>query len=291
MNIPTKEAAMKPATPKTEPPTLTQRRKVSGSSHVAMARPLYAPLWLGGSHVASGMRRRSNSPSTNNPRLEWLVISICSVLTAFATAAESGRIPSLGDVATNVVKATVPAKSYRVSIQQTIEESATNTVSAKEKSLAHPTPSVKKQSAYALHYTPHKGFRTETVPLSESTNVSAATTSNIPTARLSINIPNFLKEIQAWPTNSVTEDVLNGKTCYKVSASNRDVSAVFWANVENNCILKVVVDIQGKRFAESTFSYRFDKENGWLLEGAETWYATDDSHVLLKYGNYDFSAK
>jgi hypothetical protein len=110
-------------------------------------------------------------------------------------------------------------------------------------------------------------------------------------ARLSINVPNFLRKIQTWPTNSIAKDLLGGKACFKVSASTPDANVVFWADATNHCVLRVEAYIRGHPFAESTFEYQPDVNNGWLLSHVETSYAGDGSQVLLDYGAYDFSAK
>ncbi|MCW5553694.1 MAG: hypothetical protein KIS67_16235 [Verrucomicrobiae bacterium] len=177
------------------------------------------------------------------------LIAAYSLLAGLTTLAQSDAIPTLNDIASRVAKATAPLHPHRVVVRQTVEQTATNAPPG----LTRPGQSQKNQSTYTLHFTPQKGFRTEVAPKATGTNAWPAMTSNVPTARLSINIPSFLKEIQAWPTNNVTKDVLDGKQVHKVLASNRDVTAVFWADAKNNCIRKVILDVQGKRFAESSF--------------------------------------
>ena len=222
------------------------------------------------------------------------LVGACGVLAMlFVVGAE--EMPLLDHLATDIIKATMPKKQYRVEVSQTIDQTSaqtsTNNIAIQARSSTLPVQPSPAHSTYALNYVPKNGFRTEIAAQPKSTNTVSTATTPAVGARLSINIPNFLKEIQTWPTNSVTKDVLNGNACYKVSASNRDVVAVLWVDAISKCISKVVVDIRGRRFAESTFRYHFDEENGWLMTSAETSYAGDGSHVRLEYGKYDFSTR
>ena len=162
-------------------------------------------------------------------------------------------------------------------------------VKANSSSLSPQAKPKRSASTYRLHYSHDHGFKTEVVSQSVDTTVSAVATAPTPNLRVSVNIPNFLKKIQSWPTNSVTQDVWDGKNCYKVFASSKNGAAEFWVDAESKCVLRVILDIQGQRFSESILKYRWDKGNGWLLSSVDMDFAADGSHVRLEYGAYDFS--
>jgi len=192
-----------------------------------------------------------------------------------------------------ILKASVPVTPYRVSVIQTIDQSPTNTPPSASSLVAQTTQKSKTipaRAEYVLHHTTDKGTQTETVSQS---NIAKPGNGGLPPAeaRLSINIPNFLKKIQTWPTNSIVNDVLDGKTCLKVSAFTSQANVVFWADATNHCILRVEAYIRGNPFAESTFKYQRSEGSTWLLSHVETSYAGDGNHVLLDYGAYDFSTK
>ena len=223
---------------------------------------------------------------------QYLSICVCVAATV-ATVAQAGETPTLGDLVSEILKASAPVRPYRVSVVQTVDQNPANATPSPSAASAQTTEKAKPvhiRSGYMLHYTPDKGIRTEAA--SQAAAVKTSSSAMPPAdARLSINVPNFLRKIQTWPTNSIAKDLLGGKACFKVSASTPDANVVFWADATNHCVLRVEAYIRGHPFAESTFEYQPDVNNGWLLSHVETSYAGDGSQVLLDYGAYDFSAK
>ena len=224
---------------------------------------------------------------------KYLLIWICVGATV-TTVAQTSETSTLGDLVSQILKASAPVRPYRVSVTQTVDQNPTNATPSPSSTSPYATEKAKPvptRSGYMVHYTPDKGVRTETA--SEAGTVKTTSSSPMPPAeaRLSINVPNFLRTIQSWPTNSIARDLLDGKACFKVSASTSGANVVFWVDATNHCVLRVEAYVHGHPFAESTFKYQRDENNGWLLSHVETSYAGDGSHVLLDYGAYDFSTK
>lgn len=207
---------------------------------------------------------------------------------AILLAVGAKGIPTLGELATNIVRA-MPTNHYVVDVNQTSGVVSTNSGAAKASSLALAVQPNAKRNTYQLHYSHEKGFRTEPVSSSGVTTNSVATSTPTSRMRASVNIPNFLKKIRTWPTNSVVEDIWNGTACYKVTASSANASTTFWVDTENNCILRVILFIRGSEYSENTFQYRWDKQHGWLLTNVDMFFIPDGKHIQLQYGSYDFS--
>jgi hypothetical protein len=204
-------------------------------------------------------------------------------------AAEAAEMPTLDELATNIVRATVPTNHYNVDVSQINVAAFTNVVAVKANSSALSAQPNTRRSTYRLHYSHESGVRTEQLSQSEGTNTPGTIPAATGNMRASINIPSFLEKITSWPTNSVVNDVWDGKLCYKISASNTNASTVFWVDVGSKCVLRVILNIKGSQYSENILKYRLDKEHGWLLTNVDMSFATDGSHIQLEYGNYDFS--
>src|SRR6202012_5752659 len=103
------------------------------------------------------------------------------------------------------------------------------------------------------------------------------------------NIPNFLKKIKSWPTNSVVKDVWEEKSCYKITASSTNALTTFWVDASSQCLLRVTLNIKGSQYSDSILKYRFDQGHGWLLTNIDMSFAANGSHIQLQYGDYNFS--
>lgn len=220
--------------------------------------------------------------------LNWLALFLCSNL-AIRFAAGAAEMPTLDELATNILRATVPTNHYNVDVSQINLGQFTNIAVVKANSSTLSTEPSTERSTYRLHYSHESGFRTEQLSPSEGTNTSAATHTATGNMRASINIPNFLKKIKCWPTNSVANDVWDGQLCYKITASSTNASTVFWVDADSKCVLRVILNIKDSQYSENILKYRFDKEHGWLLTNVDMSFAPDGSHIQLEYGNYDFS--
>lgn len=217
------------------------------------------------------------------------ILGILLFFLASGLAAKAGQIPTFDELATNIVRATVPTNYFSVDVSQINDAISTNVVAAKANLSALSTQPNPGRSTYRLHYSHENGFRTEQIPQSEGTNIS--TTSPAPTGnmRASINIPNFLKKIKSWPTNSVVNEIWDGINCYKITAVSTNASTVFWVDADSKCVLRAILYIQGSQYSENVFKYRQDKEHGLLLTNVDMSFIANGSHIQLEYGNYDFS--
>ena len=225
---------------------------------------------------------------TRKFHLQWQAIVLCGNLAILFVAGAAG-MPTLDELATNIVRATMPTNHYCVDVSQINNTASTNIVALKANSSALSAQPNTKRSTYRLHYSHENGFRTEQLSQLEDTNTSTATPAATGNMRASINIPNFLKKIKSWPSNSVVNDVWDGKLCYKITASSTNASTVFWMDADSKCVLRVILDIKGSQYSENILKYRLDKEHGWLLTNVDMSFAADGSHIQLEYGNYDFS--
>lgn len=220
---------------------------------------------------------------------KFAILTILLPFLVSCFAAGAAEMPTLDELATNIVRATIPTNHYCVDVSQINGTTLTNIVAVKANSSALAVQPNPKRNTYRLHYSHENGFRTEQLSQSEGTYTSTATPAATGNMRASINIPNFLKKIKSWPTNSVVNDVWDGKLCYKITASSTNASTVFWMDADSKCVLRVILNIKGSQYSENILKYRLDKEHGWLLTNVDMSFAADGSHIQLEYGNYDFS--
>jgi hypothetical protein len=224
------------------------------------------------------------------PVILWITSAI------FTIGATADQIPQLQELASDILKASVPVRSYHANVSQTFEM-ATNSPSF-QNGRAIPARSLTTGS-YILHYSEKTGFHIE--PGESLANTSKRNVAEKPSdvvaapahndSHFSISIPDFLNKIKTWPEHSVTKEIMNGEMCYKISASNQDASANCWVSMKRKCILKVVLDIQGHPFSETNLNYRFDQENGWLLTDVDMLLPATGCRILLQYDGYSFSAE
>ncbi len=222
-----------------------------------------------------------------SPRAKILIaLAACNIILLFPVA-RAEEMPKLDDLAFRIISASVPTNHYTVDVTQINGDTPTSLLGSPMASST--SLGLARQTTYRLRYDPDKGFTREPIQREREATAAKGSTSADNYARVSINIPLFLTKVRAWPNNSVSQDSCAGRSCYKVVASCRDASAIFWVDAGNNCVLKVILNIQQSRFSETTLTYRLDKNRIWLLANADMVFAADGSHVRLEYGAYTFS--
>src|ERR1035438_8495199 len=92
---------------------------------------------------------------------QYLSICVCVAATV-ATGAGAGETPTLGDLVSEILKASAPVGPYRVSVVQTVDQNPANATPSPSAASAQTTEKAKPvhiRSVSMLHYTPAKRIR------------------------------------------------------------------------------------------------------------------------------------
>ena len=195
-------------------------------------------------------------------------------------AAEPAPSLSLADIAANVAKATTPGEEYQVDVTQTI---------AKTGAAQSEPPS---RSTFVVTWTPSAGVATSK-PTVESAGKDTEKTQASPSVQVQIDLLRSLKDLQKWKDIAVAAEQLDGRACAKISAKNPnvDMSSVVWVDTERWCVVRIIVEGQGKRIIDGAFEHRRVNDACWLLSKANMKQESDGTVIYQEYGVYSIEKK
>jgi len=64
-----------------------------------------------------------------------------------------------------------------------------------------------------------------------------------------------------------------------------------WVDSVNNYISKIILNIKGQKFSESTINYRYVNNKYWLPSTIVIDHASDGSRVTQNFGTYNIISK
>lgn len=191
--------------------------------------------------------------------------------------------PSLSRLMSEVEKVSFPARSYSVPVSEQIQ----NTAGIKIRSSTAKT--VSSLSSYNWVYHPQSGLRIETPAAGKTTkSVQSIGNSRQPTLKVGVDLSKLFKDSSKWRDVAILPDNLNGELCYRVTAQDNSLGYTFWVDRANSYVTKLIVAINGKKFATVDISNKKVLSEYWLPSKIVVNNAIDGSVTILTLGQYTF---
>ena len=219
-----------------------------------------------------------------------LSIALCLV---FNTKVMAQQVPSLDVIATKVLQATVPGRSYTVTINQTIN--APNKSKTKQ---AIDNGLFRKAIQFNAKYAPHIGLEAQKVidgnNIAKIQKFKAQSSTKKPTlvkqgdVRVVIDFSTIFKNINEWQDVKITSVNFNYQKYFKVSARNKRFSYTLWINTLNYYVSKSILYVDNKIYAEVTLHYKHINNQYWLPVSLICIQYPERTQVIQSFSSYIF---
>jgi len=231
----------------------------------------------------------STRQKEKNIRTGLICFSFVTILLSYSMA-WSQNIPSLNSIVRNVVKAAIPAESYNVSVVQSIS-APSGTVVAQAMSKG----TLSSQTTFTVTYNPASGLSTKKIskapqktPLSRSNQITITQPADV---RITMDLSKLAQKVTTWQNVQISSDKLAGRGHWKISGQDGATDYILWVDSVNNYISKIILNIKGQKFSESTINYRYVNNKYWLPSTIVIDHASDGSRVTQNFGTYNIISK
>lgn len=222
------------------------------------------------------------------------ILAFLAALCFAALPARAQTLPSLSQIVSNVANATQPKEAYTATVTQTMTPPDTNVMAAAAMPAIQVNAVAQTTNVQTFETTfvpsQHKWVSQRAPSPVVKSLVQGQSATNLPSGqpgiRVTVNFDPFLESLLSSNETSVSQEVLDGRPCYRIDARSGQTRLVtLWVDEQHWYVPKAIAYMMNAEFAEVTCGYR--EVNGlWLPSQVMIHHALDGSQVDLEFGAY-----